>query len=34
VRGDIELHRVQRARLALARRASDHLPLIADIELL
>ena len=33
VRGDIELEKVQRARLALARRASDHLPLIADVNL-
>jgi endonuclease/exonuclease/phosphatase family metal-dependent hydrolase len=33
VRGDVELHRVQRGRVALAKRASDHLPLIADIEL-
>lgn len=34
VRGDAELEKVQRARLALAKRASDHLPLIADINLL
>ena len=33
VRGDVALHRVQRSRLALARRASDHLPLIAELEL-
>lgn len=33
VRGSATLDKVQRARLALARRASDHLPLIADIEL-
>ncbi len=34
VRGDIEVHKVQRSRLGLAKRASDHLPLIADLELL
>ena len=34
VRGALELHGVQRARLALARQASDHLPLIADLEIL
>lgn len=34
VRGDAALKRVQRSRLALAKRASDHLPLVADIELL
>lgn len=34
VRGDIELYGVQRAQVVLAKRASDHLPLIADIELL
>lgn len=33
VRGDIDLIRVQRARIDIAKRASDHLPLIADIEL-
>ena len=32
VRGSIELRHVQRAHIALARRASDHLPIIADIE--
>lgn len=34
VRGDAALKRVQRSHLALAKRASDHLPLIADIDLL
>ncbi|MEM9489525.1 MAG: endonuclease/exonuclease/phosphatase family protein [Myxococcota bacterium] len=33
VRGDMQLRRVQRSRLAVAKRASDHLPLIADVEL-
>jgi len=34
VRGDLELRHIQRSRLGVARRASDHLPLIADVELL
>ena len=33
VRGDIELASVFRARVAVAKRASDHLPLIADLEI-
>lgn len=33
VRGSIELLQVQRARIALAKKASDHLPLIADLEI-
>lgn len=33
VRGAVELVQVQRARIQLARRASDHLPLIADLEI-
>ena len=33
VRGDIDADHVYRARLKLAREASDHLPLIADLEL-
>lgn len=33
VRGDLVLHHVQRARLRVARYASDHLPLVADLEL-
>lgn len=33
VRGDVAMTRVQRSRLALAKRASDHLPLIADLML-
>lgn len=33
VRGDVTITNVQRAELAVARRASDHLPLIADLEL-
>lgn len=32
VRGDVVLHRVRRAELRVARHASDHLPLIADVE--
>ncbi len=32
VRGALELVRVERSRLQLARQASDHLPLIADLE--
>ncbi len=34
VRGDVHIRSVQRARLALAKRASDHLPLIAELEIL
>lgn len=34
VRGSITLRHVQRAQIAMARRASDHLPLIADVEIL
>ncbi|WP_428268552.1 endonuclease/exonuclease/phosphatase family protein [Haliangium sp.] len=33
VRGSAQLVKLQRSRLELAKRASDHLPLIADIEL-
>lgn len=33
VKGDVILHKVQRSRLAVAKRASDHLPLIAQLEL-
>jgi endonuclease/exonuclease/phosphatase family metal-dependent hydrolase len=33
VRGNVELRQVQRSRLEVARRASDHLPLIADLEI-
>ncbi len=33
VRGGVALHSVQRSRLQVARHASDHLPLIADVEL-
>lgn len=33
VRGNLAMRKVQRARLALAKRASDHLPLIAELEL-
>lgn len=33
VRGEVQLTHIFRSRLDLARRASDHLPLIADIEL-
>jgi endonuclease/exonuclease/phosphatase family metal-dependent hydrolase len=32
VRGDIRLLSVHRSRLALAKRASDHLPLVAELE--
>jgi endonuclease/exonuclease/phosphatase family metal-dependent hydrolase len=32
VKGDIRLLSVHRSRLALAKRASDHLPLIAELE--
>lgn len=34
VKGDVALHHLARARLPVARHASDHLPLIADVELL
>lgn len=33
VRGNIHIRRVQASRLAIARYASDHLPLIADLEI-
>lgn len=33
VKGDVALRKIQRSRLAVARRASDHLPLIAELEL-
>ncbi len=33
VRGDIKLHKLARSKLAVAKSASDHLPLIADIEI-
>lgn len=33
VRGDVEISSVHRPRLAVAKRASDHLPLIADLEI-
>lgn len=33
VRGDVTLHHVHHARTALARRASDHLPLVADLRI-
>lgn len=33
VRGDLQLRRVHRGQIAVARRASDHLPLVADLEL-
>lgn len=33
VKGDVTLRKVQRARLSVAKRASDHLPLIAELEL-
>lgn len=33
VRGDLQLRRVHRGQIAVARRASDHLPLIAELEL-
>jgi len=33
VRGDVALHHVEGGRLPMARHASDHLPLIADLEL-
>ncbi len=32
-RGDVGVSRLFRSRLAVARRASDHLPLIADAEI-
>tara|TARA_R110002096_G_scaffold433381_2_gene651977 strand:- start:20184 stop:20921 length:738 start_codon:yes stop_codon:yes gene_type:complete len=33
VRGKITLHKLDRSRLKLAKQASDHLPLIADLEI-
>jgi endonuclease/exonuclease/phosphatase family metal-dependent hydrolase len=33
VRGNVALRQVQRSRLEVARRASDHLPLIADLQI-
>ncbi len=33
VRGDVQIRRVARGEIAMARRASDHLPLIVDLEL-
>lgn len=33
VRGDLQLLRLERSRLAIATQASDHLPLIAELEL-
>ncbi len=33
VKGEVVLRHVQRARVAVAKQASDHLPLIADLEL-
>ena len=33
VRGDVEVHRCFRSRMKLAREASDHLPLVADLVL-
>lgn len=33
VKGSVKMLKLQRARLALARAASDHLPLIADLEI-
>ena len=33
VRGDVQLAKLHRSRLALCRQASDHLPLIADLDL-
>jgi len=32
VRGDVHIHRAYASRLALARQASDHLPVIADLD--
>lgn len=32
VRGDVRIHRAYASRLALARKASDHLPVIADLD--
>jgi endonuclease/exonuclease/phosphatase family metal-dependent hydrolase len=31
IRGDVELIKLERSRLKVARQASDHLPLIADL---
>lgn len=33
VRGDVQIARMQTARIAVARSASDHLPLIADLDI-
>lgn len=33
VRGDVQIRGVQRGEIAMARRASDHLPLVVDLEL-
>jgi endonuclease/exonuclease/phosphatase family metal-dependent hydrolase len=33
VRGDVQIRRVARGEVAIARRASDHLPLVVDLEL-
>lgn len=33
VRGDVQIRRAQRGEIAMARRASDHLPLVVDLEL-
>ncbi len=33
VRGDVQIRRAQRGQIAVARRASDHLPLVVDLEL-
>ncbi|GAB4531478.1 MAG: endonuclease/exonuclease/phosphatase family protein [Haliangiales bacterium] len=33
LRGSVELLKIERARVAIAKQASDHLPLIADVEL-
>jgi len=33
VRGDVQLRHLFRSRLSVARRASDHLPLVADIDI-
>ncbi|MCX4242383.1 endonuclease/exonuclease/phosphatase family protein [Paraliomyxa miuraensis] len=33
VRGDVQIRRVARGEISMARRASDHLPLVVDLEL-
>ena len=33
VRGDVQIRRAARGEIAIARRASDHLPLVVDLEL-